>query len=294
MRLDDRAGVVALARTAEDLGYKEFFSYDHIGAIDPFVPLCMAAAATQRLRVGPLVLNNELHHPALLARTAASVDRLTGGRLVLGLGTGYMQSEHDAIGVPLRPPPERVRRFEESLAVLRSLLDTGSAHLSGDHHRVAIEDLGVRAVQERVPFLVGGHGRRVVEAAARYADIFQFTGLTHGAGGVPGPGGFDIDAVTRRAQWLTEAAGERNADIERSALVQITQIGPGGPARLAEISEQYHLPVEVLDTTPFILVGSVAGVVDKLERMRESLGISHLVVRDAEGFAPVVEALSGR
>ena len=72
--------------------------------IDPFLPLVVAAVATERLRVGPLVLNNEFHHPALLARTAATFDRLTGGRLVLGLGTGYAEDEHDWIGSPIRPP----------------------------------------------------------------------------------------------------------------------------------------------------------------------------------------------
>ena len=95
----DHGDVVAAARQAEALGYDEMFTFDHIGSVDPFIPLMVAAGATTALRVGPLVLNNEFHHPALMARTAATVDRLTGGRLVLGLGTGYTQSEHDAIGM---------------------------------------------------------------------------------------------------------------------------------------------------------------------------------------------------
>ena len=80
----DHDALMAVARQAEALGYQELYSADHIGAADPFVPLVVAALATTRLRVGPLVLNNEFHHPALLARTAATVDRVTGGRLVLG------------------------------------------------------------------------------------------------------------------------------------------------------------------------------------------------------------------
>ena len=165
----------------------------------------VAAEATTRLRVGPLVLNNEFHHPALLARTAATLDRLTGGRLVLGLGTGYTQSEHDAIGMLLREPAARVTRFEESVIALRSLLDTGAVEMDGDHHHLAISDLGVRPVQEHVPLLIGGHGRRVVAIAARHADIFQFTGLTHGEGGEPSAGGFGIEDVRRRSRWLQEA-----------------------------------------------------------------------------------------
>ena len=129
--VDDHDALVAAARQAEELGYDELFSFDHIGTVDPFVPLVVAAEATATLRVGPLVLNNEFHHPALLARTAATVDRLSGGRLVLGLGTGYMQSEHDAIGMVLRPPGERVDRFDESVQVVRSLLDDGKASFKG-------------------------------------------------------------------------------------------------------------------------------------------------------------------
>ncbi len=158
----DGAGLPDHARRIQQLGYQELYSMDHIGTVDPFVPLVVAAAATDRLRVGPLVLNNELHHPVLLARTAATVDRLSGGRLVLGLGTGYDEAEHRSIGAPIRPPGARVDRFAESLAVLRALLDAGSVDFDGEHHHVHVEDLGVRPAQARVPFLVAGHGRRVV------------------------------------------------------------------------------------------------------------------------------------
>src|SRR3954463_12943945 len=119
----DREDLIAMAREAESLGYEELYSYDHVGAVDPFVPLIPAAQATTHLRVGPLVLNNEFHHPALLARTAATVDRMTAGRLVLGLGTGYAKQEHDAIGLELRTPGPRVTRFGESVEIIRALLD---------------------------------------------------------------------------------------------------------------------------------------------------------------------------
>ena len=119
--LSDADVAVAAAVETERLGFVQLLSVDHIGAVDPFVPLMVAAAAAPRLHVGPLVLNNELHHPVLLARTAATVARVTGGRLVLGLGTGYMRAEHDAIGAPLLAPAPRVRRFGESITVLRAL-----------------------------------------------------------------------------------------------------------------------------------------------------------------------------
>jgi probable F420-dependent oxidoreductase len=292
--LGDREGLVEAARQAESLGYEELYSFDHIGTVDPFLPLMIAAEATTRLRVGPLVLNNEFHHPALLARTAATFDRLTGGRLVLGLGTGYTQSEHDAIGLLLREPGARVTRFEESVIVLRSLLDTGAAHLGGEHHHLAIDDLGVRPIQEHVPLLIGGHGKRVVGIAARHADIFQFTGLTHGEGGEPAAGGFALEEVRQRSRWLEEGAGDRIADIEKSALVQLIDIGPATDDQIAATAERFEIATDQVADTPFVLIGSVEQVVDKLERLRADVGISHYVIRDAEAFAPVVAALAGR
>jgi len=244
--LDDHDGLVQVARRIEELGFDELYSADHIGSVDPFVPLVVAAEATTRLRVGPLVLNNELHHPALLARTAATVDRLSRGRLVLGIGTGYSQSEHDSIGMPLRRPGPRVARFEESVIALRSMLDTGAVVLDGLHHLLALADLGVRPVQPRVPILIGGHGRRVVGIAGRHADIFQFTGLTHGEGGQPAPGGFALDAVRQRARWLSEAAGGRDADIERSALVQVLEIGDNADAQIAATAERFGVDRDVI------------------------------------------------
>jgi probable F420-dependent oxidoreductase len=294
LALSDRDAVVAAARQAEALGYEELYSFDHLGGPDPFVPLVVAAGATTGLRVGPLVLNNELHHPALLARTAATVDRMTGGRLVLGVGTGYAQDEHDAMGIELRAPGPRVERFAESLVALRALLDTGSIELDGNHHRLHVTDLGIRPEQARMPILVGGHGRRVIAAAAPVADIFQFTGLTHAEDGTPQPRGFGLDSVAERARWLREAAGDRDDQIERSILVQATHVGAGADEAADGVAARLGGDRALVASTPFLLYGSVEQVVDKLESLRDALGVSHVVVREAEGCAPVVAALAGR
>jgi alkanesulfonate monooxygenase SsuD/methylene tetrahydromethanopterin reductase-like flavin-dependent oxidoreductase (luciferase family) len=210
------------------------------------------------------------------------------------LGTGYLQSEHDAIGLLLREPRERVSRFEESIVALRALLDHGTATFDGAHHTLAVADLGIRPLQARVPFLIGGHGRRVVGIAGRHADIFQFTGLTHGEGGVPGPGGFGLDRVKERLTWLADAAGDRFPEIELSLLVQRSYVGDDARRHLGETSTRFGLDVEVLERTPFVLMGSHAQVVDKVEQLRETLGVSHFVIREAEVFAPVQAALAGR
>ena len=293
------------ARQVEALGYEELFTSDHIGApgsggraggmfvVDPFIPLVVAAEVTTRLRLGPLVLNNEFYNPALLARTVATIDRLTGGRLVLGLGTGYASAEHDSLGMPIRAPGPRVSRFEESLVVLRALLDNGVVEHDGAYESVHFDDIGMTPTQVRVPFLIGGHGRRVVRLAGQHADIFQFTGLTHGKDGAPRAGGFALSDIVERGRWLSEAAGDRDSSIERSALVQFAACGDLAPTA-SELAERFELDVGVIEESPFVLAGPVEEVVDKIGRLRERLGITHYVVRDAEGFAPIVDALAGR
>jgi probable F420-dependent oxidoreductase len=290
---DDPETTVRTARTVESLGYDELYSFDHIGAVDPFVPLMVAVAATERIKVGPLVLNNEFHQPALLARTAATFDRVSGGRLVLGWGTGYAKDEHDAIGLELRAPGPRVTRFDECVQIVSDLLDTGACHRSGEHHTVALDDLGVRPVQDRVPMLIGGFGRRVIGIAAQHADIFQFTGLTDRPDGTMEVTGFELDVVAERASWLAEAAGDRDDAIERSSLVQAVHVGDAVPAP-SELAARFELDESLVPDSPFVLAGTVEQLIDKLERIRERTGISHYVIRDAEAFAPVVAALAGR
>ncbi len=288
------------AKKLEALGYAELFSSDHIGggglnSVDPFLPLMVAAEATSTLRFGPLVLNNEFYNPVLLARTAASFDLLSGGRLILGLGTGYAQAEHDAADILLRPPGDRVSRLGESIAALRELLDAGSVDCDGVHVTLAVDDLGVRPAQGHVPILVGGHGKRVVSLAAKKADIFQFTGLTHDAAtGEPSAGGFARNQVAKRSEWLREAAGDRYVQLELSTLVQQTHVGSGASEVREATALRMGADPALIDETPFFLVGSVAQVVEKLQALREDFGIHHVVSRDPEDLAPVVSALGGQ
>ncbi len=287
------------ARKLEDLGYAELFSSDHINGgginnVDPFLPLLVAAEATTSLRFGPLVLNNEFYNPVLLARTAASFDRLSDGRLILGMGTGYAQDEHDAADIPLRAPADRVTRFGESIAALRSLLDDGTAHVSGDHITLSVDGLGVRPTQTRLPILIGGHGRRLVSVGARSADIFQFTGLTHDpVTGSPSAAGFARSEVAKRYEWLKQDAGDRLAKLELSALVQQTHIGRGAESVRAETAAAMSVDPSLVDQTPFLLIGSEAEVIDKLQALRHDLGIHHIVSRDPDDLAPIVAALAG-
>jgi len=296
---EDPKALREFARKVEDLGYAELFSYDHItggglNKVDPFLPLMVAAEATSTLRFGPLVLNNEFYNPVLLARTAASFDLLSDGRLILGLGTGYAQEEHDAADIVLRAPRDRVTRLGESISALRALLDVGSASCNGDHITLAVDDLGVRPAQDRVPILVGGHGRRVVSIAAQMADVFQFTGLTHDAvTGNPSAGGFARSDVAERHVWLRQAASDRYPQLELSTLVQQTHVGVGANEAREATATRLKAEPTFVDETPFVLIGSETQIIEKLHALREDFGIHHVVSRDPDDFGPIVAALAG-
>ena len=289
---ESRAAWQDLARQAEDLGFATLQTADHLGLPDPFTPLVSAADVTTTLRVGPLVLNNELHNPVLLARQAATVDLLSEGRLELGLGTGYALDEHQAMAIPLSPPGERVRRLTAAVGIVKQLLAGEPA--DDDVYDVHTETLGVTTVQRpHPPILVGGHGRRVLEMAAREAQIVQLTGLVHAADGTISPGGFQRATIAGRVQWLQEVAGAAFADLELSALVQRTVVGDGAAAEADELAERLGLSTEDLHDSPFVLLGAVDDIVEKLLGLRELLGISYVTVRECEAFAPVLARLAG-
>jgi F420-dependent oxidoreductase-like protein len=129
------------------------------------------AAAVPRLRLGTLVCGNTYRHPAVLANVAATVDHVSGGRLVLGLGAGWQVNEHEAYGIVLPPVKERLDRFEEACAIVTGLLREARTTVGGDHYRVTDAPCDPKPVQERLPLLVGGGGeKRTLRIAARYAD----------------------------------------------------------------------------------------------------------------------------
>jgi alkanesulfonate monooxygenase SsuD/methylene tetrahydromethanopterin reductase-like flavin-dependent oxidoreductase (luciferase family) len=124
-----------------------------------------------------LVLNNDLHHPSLLARDVATLDLLSDGRVEVGIGAGHAKPEYERAGIAFDDAPTRVARLEEAVVALRSLLDGDTVDLDGEHFTLRGARCEPRPVQGHVPMLVGGAGRRVHRIAARHADAVGFTGL---------------------------------------------------------------------------------------------------------------------
>jgi F420-dependent oxidoreductase-like protein len=142
--------------------------------LESWTLLSALAALTTRVRLGPLVLGGTYRHPAVVANMAASLDQVTGGRVVLGLGAGWQENEHIAYGIELAPPGPRLDRFDEACLVITSLLRERRTTFDGTYYQLMDASSEPRPVSPRLPILIGGGGmRRTARIAARYADIWH-------------------------------------------------------------------------------------------------------------------------
>ena len=178
--------LLRVARTAEDAGYDAFFRSDHYlvmgdgdglpGPTDAWVTLAGLARETSTIRLGTLVTAGTFRLPGVLAISVAQVDSMSGGRVELGLGTGWYEQEHTAYGIPFPSLGERFDRFEEQLQVVTGLWDAaGPFSFSGEHYTVVDSPALPKPVQRpHPPVIVGGGGaRRTPRLAATYADEFN-------------------------------------------------------------------------------------------------------------------------
>jgi probable F420-dependent oxidoreductase len=274
----------AKCRRAEELGYDVIHVPDHLGMVAPFPALVAAAAVTERPRLGTFVLNAAFWNPALLAREVATTDALTGGRLELGLGTGYVQAEHDAAGLPFGSPHERVDNLRRIVEELDRLL--GSA----DHLP--------QPVQKRVPLMIGGNGRRMMGLTAEHADIAAFTGARLVPGSATGRlspvAPTELEESVARYRRLAEGRAE---PAELNLLIQLVAVTDDRASAVRPLAERVpDTTVEQALRLPILLVGTVAEIVAQVRAQRERYGFSYLTVLEPymEEFAPVVAELRGR
>jgi probable F420-dependent oxidoreductase len=288
------------ARKAEALGYAVFTVPDHLtGIFAPMPALMSAADATSRLRVGTNVLNNDLRHPVLVAREAATADLLTDGRLQLGLGAGHMKSEYDEAGLPFDVGGARVERLAEAVSIVKRLLDGEEVSFAGRHYRIDGHRIHPLPVQRpHPPLLVGGNGRRLLTLAAKEADIVGLSGITFRRGGVERDlSGWSATAVDERIQWVREAAGDRFELLELNALLQTVVVTDHRRRTAEELTKRWpQLSAASILESPYVLVGTIDQQIEELESRRSRWGLSYWVVFEPymETFAPIVAKLTGR
>lgn len=299
-RAGSRAEWADKAHRIEDLGYSTLTVPDHLAEFFAPIPaLVSAAEATKSLRVGTHVLNNDLRHPVLVAREAATVDLLTDGRFQLGLGAGHMRSEYDQAGLGFDPGSIRVERLAEAVAIVKGLLGGEPVTFTGRHYRVSGHTIHPLPVQRpRPPILIGGNGRRLLTLAAREGDIVGLSGITFRDGGVaPELSGWKAAAVDERVRLVREAAGDRYDRLELNALVQRVVVTDNRRQAAEELAGRWtQLSAEEILQSPYVLIGTAGQLIDDLHARRARWGISYYVIFEPylETFAPVVAALAGK
>jgi probable F420-dependent oxidoreductase len=279
------------ARRVESEGFSTLLVADHYAAPMACGPLIMAAAsATTTLRVGSYVYNNDFRHPALLAKEVATIDVLSGGRMELGLGAGWVQSEYEAVGLRFDQPRIRADRFEESVDVIGRLLAGQTLTHQGSHYHVEQFRGAPQPAQQRIPLLIGGGAPRMIRLAARRADIAAFVPRT--SSGKIDPGDLGMPALDDKVGWLETEIRDCARDDggpERSVLLFATSSSRDDvPLRAPWPSASSAI------ASPFALIGDTAAMVDTLLERRERWGISYYVCfgEDIDAMIPVVRKLA--
>jgi len=268
---------LTLARHVDAAGWHAIYQCDHFMPHRPdgspsgghvtecWTTLSALAGFTSRVRLGSLVLGNTYRHPAVVASMAATLDQISSGRVVLGIGAGWQPNEHVAYGIDLPDPGPRIAALGEACAILRMLLDEGSCTFSGDTYRLHDATCEPAPVQERLPILVGGGGElRTMKVAARYADVWHC--------------------------WADPSAFvAKNAVLDRhceSVGREPDVIARATGASVAITLNSAHQPREPDERD---VVGTIAQVVERLLEFRAA-GADEFIVRD-EASAPLNSTL---
>ena len=211
----------SIAQDVERAGFDVLHTFDHVGDHwPPMTPLIVAAEATTNLRLCPLVINNDFHHPVDLAREVAAIDLLSGGRFELGIGAGHSFTEYAQIGLDFDPPAVRKARLAESIEIIRRLLDGEAVRHSGEHYRIEGAQVQ-RTGQQRLPILVGVNGRSALAHAARHADIIGLMMLGRTlADGQRHEVRWEPDRLDATIAHIAANAVGRSTPLELNALVQ--------------------------------------------------------------------------
>ena len=232
-----------MAASAERIGVDSLWVGDHLlyrgdgrperGPWEAWSTLAALAAVTERVEIGPLVAATSFHNPAMLAKKAATVDEISGGRLILGLGAGWNEAEYRAFGFPF---DERVSRFEEAFTIIRTLLGEGYVDFAGRFHEA--RDLPLVPPPARPggpPLMVGSIGPRMLSITLRHVHAWNAWGPWFG-NSVAGYG-----PLRERIDAACRTVGRDPAEVERTVALIVAL--PGALGRGSSVSEEEFDPI---------------------------------------------------
>jgi probable F420-dependent oxidoreductase len=293
-------------RRIEAWGYSTIFIPDHFGTQwEPTAGLAAIAAVTGRINVGTLVYDVDYRHPVVLAKAAATIHLVSGGRHEFGIGAGWMETDYREAGMPYDRPGVRIERLGEALEIIRSMWTQERTSFTGKHYQITnIAQAAELPAGERPRILVGGGGPRLLALAGRYADIVGINPtLIEGKVTPDTPADLAPERVREKVGWVREAAAKAGRDpdaIEFNTLSFVLSVSDDPKPLREALARNTGMTVEQIADCPLFLTGSAAELRDRLQRRREQTGISYVVVQGAktealEAFAEAVVApLAGK
>jgi len=284
---------IKTAKETEKQGYSTIFQSDHFykETLDPITMLTTAANHTTNLNIGTLVLDIDYRHPAILAKTAATLHLLSKGRFELGIGAGWDEKEYNWTGIPFDKPITRIRRLEEAVQVIKDMLSMEQSSFDGKHYH--INDIPRAATLEDGDYpkiMIGGGGKQVLSVAGKYADIigihFQMSQRAR-ADRKRLVESMSFDGVNRKIGYVLDAAesvGRDVSEIEFMILSRYLKIGDDVSEYVDWICNRFGVSVSGLnlDENAWMLVGSIEDVRDKIVRTRKETGVSYFVIGPEE------------
>ena len=302
----DAAAWLHAAREVESRGYSTLVLTDHIDLSGAHVTrlawvpaLAAAAAVTSRLRFTVMVANQDLRHPAVLARDVATLDVLSSGRFELGLGAGWAEKEYAWAGIRYESAGRRIARLGEYVAVMQGLLRLrpgATFSFAGEHFRITDMPGDPYPMQSPLPLMLGGARPKMLALAGRSADIVNLLTLQD-----VGP---TAAVLEDKLRWVRAGAGARFDALELATPVALVAGGHSDPLEavrraLPGVPFAQHLaakmPLETLAASCFVLAGDEGRIAAELQERRERWGVSYYVL-PAEAMPqvqPVIERLAG-
>jgi probable F420-dependent oxidoreductase len=280
------ADIAAIAQRAEEVGFDSFWLPDHLlfrfpqvhqqGAWDAWSLLAALAATTQAIEIAPLVACSSFRNPALIAKMAATVDEISGGRLILGLGAGWHEPEYVAFGFPY---DHRVSRFAEALQIISTLLRTGHVDFEGSYYTARDCELRPRGPRPGgPPILIGGSGDRMLRLAAGHGDAWNADRQNDITA---------VQALNARVDAACHDVGRDPATLSRVIGIQVDLLNA---SRQAMQPRQWVMAPWPLTGTPEELAAQIRRYAEaRVEHMM--VWIDPVSVAGIEAFAPVLEVL---
>ncbi len=295
--------LLVTARETEELGFSSIYVPDHFADEPPgtstlsdttpmpeaLTALAGIAAATSRVRIGGHVLCNLFRHPAVTAQAMATIDQISGGRALLGLGAGWTKNEFDMTGIPYPDIKPRLRMLDEALQVITSLWSRPRTTFRGEFYELADAFLTVQPVNRQpLPVLLGGSGKGLLRIAARHADIVNVIVELGSAGTVriEEVAKLTQDAYQAKLDFVRAEAQKLGREIALSStlfVLAITDDEAEAQATLEGFAAGFGLDPGLVGSLPMALIGTPEQCVAELQRREREWGISHLVLSAAGG-----------